>query len=99
MILMHVSGVGQQFEQRLVELLVIEFVDKSRVRLSDRIIKGALPFRRFVDRNERRTNSRSFRTSGSWASASSVIKLLKSRKGTLALPTVIISPLNRDGRR
>ena len=58
MILMQAAGVGQQFEQSLVELLVIEVVDETRVGFADGTVKGALTIRRLVDGHERRTRHR-----------------------------------------
>ena len=57
MILMHVSGVSQQFEQSFVELFVIKLVDKRGICLAERIIDDAFTICQFVNRNERRTNS------------------------------------------
>ena len=92
LILMHVAGVGEQFEQRFIELLVVEFIDETRICLSDRIVKGALPFRRFVDRNERRTGGGSCLELWFLGLRLFSNKALESRKGALAWPTVIVLP-------
>jgi hypothetical protein len=54
LILMQISGIDQQFEERLVELFVIEFADNCGVLISDGIVNGTLTRRQFVNRNERR---------------------------------------------
>ena len=41
--LVHVANVGEEFEQRFIELLVIMLVDETRIRLSDRILEYARP--------------------------------------------------------